>query len=176
MNLGMKRSTLLAAALAAGFALTGAAWAQSGSEVVQGDVQQSQSQSKERDRAAAKHHHGAKQGVRGLDALAETLALRPDQQEVWQEFRQSFQREGRTGQEREKRAEAPLTAPERAARHEARAEAWLAQARQVRTATEALYEKLDAEQRQRLDEHSSRGLRKDMRGGPQRKRGAEPAA
>ena len=144
MTIRKKSPLLMAALLAAGVTVAGTAMARGGDcgHDPRGERADRVGMMKER--------HAERMSVH-LDALAERLALRPDQRPVWSAFRESIA-SSRSRQEARGEHASTASAPERAHGMERAAEARLEHARTVRKATEALYAVLDADQRKVLDE------------------------
>lgn len=141
MKISTKQGVLAAMILAMGVSLAGTAAAAPDGEVPRSERAEKHEPRKER---------FAKQAEERFAELEKALSLRPDQQKAWAEYRESFVPAARGEGQRHERA---ATAPQRAAQHEAFAEARLEHVRKVRSATDAFYGKLDEEQRKVLDEH-----------------------
>lgn len=89
-----------------------------------------------------------------LDRLGEKLALRADQRDAWDVFKESMRERAESAGERMQAArssERPTTAPERMQRMEEMSEARLEGVRAMREATEKFYAVLDADQQEAFD-------------------------
>lgn len=145
MKIRMKSPLLLAALLAAGVTLTGAAMARGG-DCADGP------RGHRADRVGVKQErHGQRVGEH-LDQLATSLQLRETQRPAWEQFRERFDAQGPLRAPRPADA-AALSAPERMQGMEQLAAARLENLRSMREATEALYAVLDEVQRKTFDEH-----------------------
>lgn len=145
MKTRMRSPLLVAALLAAGVALSGAAMARGGGcpEGPRGDHAERVGTTKER--------HDQRVGER-LDELATSLQLRDEQRPVWERFRERVEAQ-RVKRTPRALGEAAMSAPERLHRMEKAAEARLESLRRLREATEALYAVLDDAQRKAFDAH-----------------------
>lgn len=147
MNIHMKSPWLVAALVAAGVTVAGAAMARGEcADAPRAEHAERVSMMKERH---AEHVSGR------FDALAESLKLRDDQKPAWQAFRAGLS-EGPRAEERVRRDSA-ATAPERMQRMEQAMEGRLEHMRRMRALTEDLYAVLDEDQRKQFDQQGHGG-------------------
>lgn len=147
MNSRMKSPWLVAALVAAGVTVAGAAMARGEcADAPRADRAEKMSMMKER--------HAERMSGR-FDALAERLQLREDQQPAWQAFRAGVSDDAQARPQAQR--EPAASAPERMQRMEQAMEARLEHVRRMRGLTEDLYAVLDEEQRKLFDQQRHAG-------------------